>query len=729
MTTVSTSPAERHVATPLASLAALSRILSAAPDLHTAFQLALDEALRVTAARCGHLYLTPDGDTLSRRIARGCPLSPPDSPYIREGGGAGSDPASPDPLEAEVLTSGKTRLIADLEGTGEQDAPVHAGVRSALIVPLLSGARAIGVLHLHSPHPHAFDASLVGYAEALAAQVALVADYARRTQALERIAESRMNELGEANRALTQEHARLETLLRITSELSVSLDLELVLNRTLNLVNAAVKAQQGGIFLSDPAREGGQWAIGSGPWAMEYSQLLVNWAMEQRQAIVVPDLAQAPRWPPEGQRPPYRSAMAVPLIATGDVLGALVLLHSEAGAFNADDLRLVRAAANQVATAINNAELYRLIRDQAERLGQMLREQHMEAAKNRAILEAIADGVMVADAHGRITLFNAAAERILGLSREHMLGRSTDEFLGLFGGGARSWTEAIYQWAREAAPRHEGTFLAERLDIEGRTVSVHLAPVFMGEEFIGSVSVFRDISKEVEIDRLKSDFVSTVSHELRTPLTAIKGYAELLLMGAAGPVSEQQRRFLSIIQSNADRLTLLVHDLLDLSRIESGRIGLSLMPLNLEPIIRRVIALVNGRKAQEGKIIWIGVEVAPDLPPVLADETRVTQILMNLVDNAYNYTPVGGQILIRARALEGAVEVSVIDTGIGISREDMPHIFERFYRGNDPVVQRIPGTGLGLAIVKHLVELHGGHIWVDSEPGVGSTFRFLLPTP
>lgn len=712
MSAISTPPAERHVATPLASLAALSRILSAAPDLNAALQLALEEAIRVTAAHCGNLYLAPDNGAPPHRIVRGCPL-----------------PQAPDPLEVEVIASGETRLIADVEQAGNGDTPVHAGVRSALIVPLLNGTTAIGVLHLHSSRPQAFSAGLVSYAEALAAQVALVADYARRTQALERIAESRMNELGEANRALTQEHARLETLLRITSELSVSLDLELVLNRTLNLVNAAVKAQQGGIFLSDPAREGGQWAIGSGPWAIEHSQHLVNWVMEQHQAVVVPDLTQESRWLPDGQMPPYRSALAVPLIATGDVLGALVLLHSEAGAFSSDDLRLVRAAANQVATAINNAELYRLIRDQAERLGQMLRQQQVEAAKNRAILEAVADGVMVADAHGRIILFNAAAERILGLSRERMLGRSTDEFLGLFGGGARSWAEAIYQWARELAPRHEGTFLAERLDIEGRTVSVHLAPVFMGDEFIGSVSVFRDISKEVEVDRLKSDFVSTVSHELRTPLTAIKGYADLLLMGAAGPIGERQRKFLGIIRSNADRLTLLVHDLLDLSRIESGRIGLSLMPLNLEPIIRRVLTLVNGRKAQEGKIIRIGVEVAPGLPPVLADETRVTQILMNLVDNAYNYTPAGGQVLIRAQPLEGAVEVSVSDTGIGISREDLPHIFERFYRGNDPLVQRIPGTGLGLAIVKHLVELHGGHIWVDSEPGQGSTFRFLLPTP
>ncbi len=718
MSAVSTPTAERHAAPPLASLAALSRILSAAPDLNAALQLALDEAIRTTAAHCGHLYLLPDGDSLPQRIVRGCSL-----------------PQSPDPLEAEALASGKTRLIADLDQADDQDTPGHAGVRSALIVPLLHGAAPIGVLHLHSPRPNAFDAGLVSYAEALAALVALAVDDARRYQALERVAESRMAELAEANRALTMEHARLETLLRITSELSVSLDLDLVLNRTLNLVNTAVKAQQGGIFLGDPARPGsgpqpgGQWAIGSGPWAMEYSHPLVTWVMEQRQAIVVSDLTQEPRWHPDGRIPPYRSALAVPLIATGDVLGALVLLHLSPGAFSADDLRLVRAAANQVATAINNAELYRLIRDQAERLGQMLRQQHVEAAKNRAILEAIADGVMVADARGQITLFNAAAERILGLSREHMLGRSTDEFLGLFGGGARLWTEAIYQWAREAAPRHEGTFLAERLDIEGRTVSVHLAPVFMGDEFIGSVSVFRDISKEVEVDRLKSDFVSTVSHELRTPLTAIKGYADLLLMGAAGPISEQQGKFLSIIQSNADRLTLLVHDLLDLSRIESGRIGLSLAPLNLEPIIRRVIALVNGRKAQEGKIIWIGMEVAPDLSPVLADETRVTQILMNLVDNAYNYTPAGGQILIRARTLEGAVEVSVSDTGIGISREDLPHIFERFYRGNDPVVQRIPGTGLGLAIVKHLVELHGGHIWVDSQPGAGSIFRFLLPTP
>jgi len=743
---------QRRITNPLISLARLGRVLSAAPDTESLLQLALREAIRVTKASCGSIILlNPQPSPLSP-----IPLPASKPALVGEGAGAKAsehDPEAgieshrvvqgcPAPLQAQdrlqdrVIASGETLLITDTQQDGQNGRLSHADVRSVLVVPLRAGeseASVIGLLHLHSSLEDAFSPDLVRYSEALAAQVALVVGYARRYQELEHVAEARMRELGQANRALTWERSRLETLLRITSELSISLDLDLVLNRTLSLLKAAVGAHEGAIFLVNPVTSGEHWAVGSDPWAMNHGQALAQWVTEQHQAAIVPDLSRDPRWQndergqPVQEHPQLRSGLAVPLIATGDVLGVLMLLHSQPDAFSDEDLRLVKAAANQVAVAINNAELYRLIRDQAERLGRMLREQHVEATKNRAILEGVADGVMVVDVEGRITLLNAAAERILGLGRREMLYRSTDEFLGLLGGGARSWAEAITRWAHGPVPHQEGTFLAERLDIEGRTVSVHLAPVFLGDEFIGSVSVFRDISKEVEVDRLKSDFVSTASHELRTPMTAIKGYADLLLLGAGGPLTEQQRKFLTIIQSNADRLMLLIYDLLDLSRIETGRIGLNPKPVHLDEVIRRVIAILNGRKAQEGKDIRIEVEVAPDLPLVLVDETRVTQILTNLVDNAYNYTLPGGQITIRARPLEGAVEVSVADTGIGISREELTHIFERFYRADHPVVQRTPGTGLGLAIVKHLVELHNGHVWVESEPDKGSTFRFLLP--
>jgi PAS domain S-box-containing protein len=425
--------------------------------------------------------------------------------------------------------------------------------------------------------------------------------------------------------------------------------------------------------------------------------------------------------------------LVVPLVATGQVLGALLLLHSAVGYFDREHLRLIETAAAQIAQSINNAELYSVIRGQAERLGNMLKAQQVESTKSQAILEDIADGVMVTDAQGEVILFNAASERILDLPRHEALGRTTSEMLGLYGSQAQDWMERVAEWAEHPDSYADGEYLAARLSIEDRVVSVHLAPVLMGganrpQEFLGTVSVFRDVTAEVEADRAKTEFVSMVSHELRTPMTSIKGYADLLMMRSVGPVTEGQERFLKIIRSNVDRLTNLVDDLLDISRIESGRLDLKREPMDVEGVVERVITSL-GARAEQGDLL-LQSEMPGEalrLPMVFADPDRVVQILTNLVGNACQYTPAGGRIVVSARAVGDQVRVAVRDTGIGIALENQDKVFERFFRADDPLVQGSPGTGLGLPIVKSLVEMHGGEIWVESELGEGSTFTFTLP--
>ena len=419
--------------------------------------------------------------------------------------------------------------------------------------------------------------------------------------------------------------------------------------------------------------------------------------------------------------------LATPLIANEDVLGAVIMMSDLPKAFSEAHVRLVEAAANQVATAINNAELYRLIRDQAERLGSMLRSQQVEASKSQAILESVADGVMVSDAAGEIILFNAAAERTLDLRRGEMLGRPVSDLTGLYGAGAQRWADAMGTWIADPSSYEEGEFLEERIEVENKVVSIHLSPVTHGDEFLGLVSVFRDITREVEVDRIKSEFVSTVSHELRTPMTSIKGYADLLLMGAAGSLSQEQRRFLDIIRNNADRLSLLVNDLLDISRIEQSRVELAIRDVDLRDAIEDVLASVEGRFSSEDKLVSITAEVPDDLPTVEADYERVTHILVNIVTNAYQYTPEGGSVTISAQQQEDGVRVDVADTGIGIAPEDQERIFERFYRGEHSLVMSAAGTGLGLSIVQQLVEMHFGRLWFESELGKGTTFSVLFP--
>jgi DNA-binding response OmpR family regulator/two-component sensor histidine kinase len=256
---------------------------------------------------------------------------------------------------------------------------------------------------------------------------------------------------------------------------------------------------------------------------------------------------------------------------------------------------------------------------------------------------------------------------------------------------------------------------------------VSFAPVTnVSAQVTGTVAVFRDYTHEAEVDRMKSDFVSVVSHELRTPLTSIKGYLDLVLMGAAGQINKQQSSFLAIAKNNADRLNELVADLLDISRIESGRIELDVQVISIPEIVERVAQSLEREFEDRGLTLTLALE--PGLPEVFGDPGRVAQILTNLLSNAYKYTPQGGAT-VRARVARDTLQVDVVDTGVGISASDREKIFTRFFRAEDTAVREQPGTGLGLNITRSIVEMHGGEIWVDSEPSIGTTFSFTLPIP
>ncbi|MBI5711841.1 MAG: hypothetical protein HZC38_00220 [Chloroflexi bacterium] len=243
---------------------------------------------------------------------------------------------------------------------------------------------------------------------------------------------------------------------------------------------------------------------------------------------------------------------------------------------------------------------------------------------------------------------------------------------------------------------------------------------------MGSVSIFRDITREVEVDRIKTEFVTTASHELLTPITPIKGYADLLLMGATGTLTPKQQEVVELIKSNADRLRSLVDDLLDISRIESGKIDLQLAPVPIQEVINEVVTHLQERVNTQ-KPMHIVSHIADDLPLVSADRERLIQIITNLADNAFSYTEAGGTITFEAHLEDGDLVVSVGDTGIGLSPEDKARMFERFYRAENPLVMASAGTGLGLSIVQRLVDMHEGKLWAESDGiGCGSTFYVQL---
>lgn len=654
-----------------------------------------------------------------------------------------------DTLTGFVITEKEPLLIRDY-GSERKDLPLAEtwGTEkisaSWLGAPMRSGDDVVGVISVQAYRPDVYGDEEELLLSTIADQVAVAIENARLfeevrnfSHVLEQRVEERTQELATAMDELTEERDRMEALYRITSQLAASLDLDHVLSKALSLVLDACRADRASALLLDSnsgqliqrSVQGTDVDLppGGKPTRFSRGEGLAGWVVEQRETAIVSDIQQDERWvEPQEEGREYRSAMGVPLVVSGEVLGALLLLHGEMDYFNEDHRRLVETAAGQIAQAINNANLYEVIREQAESLGEMLKTQQVEAAKSEAILEGVADGVMVADADGRVILFNAAAERILQLPREEALGQTTRERLGLYGDQARDWMETVARWAEDPQSYEPGDYLAAQLNIEDRIVSVHLAPVLMRNEFLGTVSVFRDVTAEVEADRAKTDFVSMVSHELRTPMTSIKGYADLILMEAAGELTDDQRKFMITIKNNVDRLVTLVNELLDISRIESGRLELEPEPTQVKEVVDSVLTSMKARAESEG--LTLKKDVSVELPIVNADPDRLEQILTNLVGNAVQYTPPGGKITVSAHAKRDEVSIAVRDTGIGISPEAQDKIFDRFFRADDPRVQNTSGTGLGLSIVHSLVKLHGGQIKVESEVEEGTTFTVTLPT-
>ena len=537
--------------------------------------------------------------------------------------------------------------------------------------------------------------------------------------------------------ALAAESERVKILLRIATELTTSLDQTRVLNLALQLVNDVVHSAHGQILLVDEDTDELiiRAALGSGTEipaeglssGLRRDEGLAGHVIETRKAVVIGDLERDERW--QEKRPGgARSALAVPLVGGDEVLGTMMLTDPRPNLFTEEQLSLVEAAGIQVANATHNASLYDLTRRQANKLGLMMREAQVEVAKQQSILQSIADGVLVAEADGTIVMVNPPAAQILDTPRQRLIGRSLNELMGLYGESGGDWLETIAEWARHPQTLGEQTSLKNRLDIEDKIVLVHVAPVFASSRYFGTISIFRDITKEVEVDRMKSEFVSTVSHELRTPMTSIKGYADLLMMGAAGELSDSQLRHLDVIKRNADRLQLLVNDLLDISRIETGKTRLAVEPFDLTQVVDAVVDNhLQGRIQHEQKDISVETALAPSLPLLEADPEKITRVLTNLVDNAFNYTPPGGSIKISARANGQFLWVSVQDSGIGISEADQRNVFDRFFRAENAQVRDVPGTGLGLAIVSSLIEMHGGRLSLESTLGEGSTFTFSLP--
>jgi len=347
-----------------------------------------------------------------------------------------------------------------------------------------------------------------------------------------------------------------------------------------------------------------------------------------------------------------------------------------------------------------------------ETLGEMSREKN----KVEAILEHMADGILALDAQGRIMLTNPAAAEMLGISEEQAVSRRPDEV----NAGLR-----LDEPIRGTLSGIEGLTKRVTLSKPYRVITAHFAP-FVNEagDVNGLVIVLHDVTEQERLDQMRKEFVANVSHELRTPLATIKSYTETLLDGALRE-PDVARRFLGVVASETDRMVRLVSDLLQLSQISYRRAMWDVKPVSVGDVVRSALSKLAVQIERKG--LDVEVRCPLDLPDVMANRDRVEQVLINVISNAVEFTPEGGRISVGAEVRDRRIAVTVEDSGVGIPEEDLPRVFERFYRVDKARSRELGGTGLGLSIAKEIVEAHGGTIGVESEPDVGTRVTFTLP--
>jgi PAS domain S-box-containing protein len=343
------------------------------------------------------------------------------------------------------------------------------------------------------------------------------------------------------------------------------------------------------------------------------------------------------------------------------------------------------------------------------------------------IFSSLGHGMYVVDSERRIRLWNKAAESILGWKEEDALGNDCREFI-------RHEDKEGLRLCDDHCPLRssiDGSRTVFAGTVWGYTsgggkvpLNVSCAPLLDAEGHVaGAVEVFADITREMEVDRLKSEIVSIMAHELRTPLTSMLGYLELVMEGEAGSLTDEQREFLSIVKSNIARLTGLVNDFLDLDKLESGKMDMHWEELDLNELARD--ALKAHFPMAEDKGLDLAHELEP-LSSVFGDRQLVSQVLHNLISNAIKYTN-EGKIEVKTSVDDGKVAVEVKDTGVGIPVEEQDKIGDKFFRASTAALTPSHGSGLGLSITMGIIEKHCGDLEIQSEPGVGSTFRVLLP--
>jgi len=681
----------------LDTLYAISKISTQAHDLPSLWEPLLDIVLKALNVDAGTL-MTLEGDFLARRVARGMGEEIMKEPPI---------PSSKGGISWGVVKSGKSAVITDIAREKVASKTLAETMHSLVTVPMNARDQIIGVMSVFTRKERNFSEKDLNLFQTIANQAAIAIVSIRSTELLQenrkRMAElAALNELSRSISTLFNFEETLSSIIQLIVKMLKSdmgvLTLFSHKDRLLHAVSPAVGLTD--LQIKDLRLRSDEGLTG---------QVFCKGVPLMMNQIDQPTTTVLSRAAITG----VMSILAAPLKVKSQTLGVIHVFSKEPNNFVEEDLRLFAILSSQAAVVVNSSYMYQEIEE--------------ERKKDDALLTSIGEGVLAFDQNEKIIMLNTTGEYITGYLEEEILNKTPDEVLQL----SDKQEKPI---ARENLPMGKVLHKGEPItlnEIYLKKRNNEFFPAWLScaatrdanDKVIGGIIVFRDISEELQVEQMKQELIAIATHELRTPITGIKGYLDMILEGDTGKLGPDTQETIEEVVKINQRLADLVDDLLNVGRIEQGRIEIKPVAMDLDKLITEVIGELS-IQAKDKKLELKYPKAI--VPQVKADPDRVRQILINLIGNAIKYTP-NGSVEASATKVGNDVVTAVKDTGLGMDKEAQKRLFEKFYRVKNEQTRQITGTGLGLWITKKLVEMMGGEITIQSEEGKGSTFTFSLP--
>ncbi|MCL5407418.1 MAG: GAF domain-containing protein [Patescibacteria group bacterium] len=681
----------------LEALYSISQIAAGAEDLPNLWGPLLDEVLAALKVDAGSLMIL-EGDFLVRKAAHGLGDILKEPPIPSDQGG----------ISWRVVKTRKPAVVTDLkvEKVASQ-VLLEGNFHSLIAMPMMVHDQIIGVMSVFTRKERQFSQTDLNFFGVIANQAALA------------IISIQSAELLRENRKRLDE---LEALNQISQSITTLFDFEGTLY---SILVSIVKMFHGDIGLVALFDHKSHLLHGASPAFGLNARQINDFRSRSDEGVMgeafcksIPILAnkvdqETATVLKRARINGIKSIIAAPLKVKSQTLGVIQVFSQKENNFHLTDLRLASILASQAAIIVNSSTMYRQIEE--------------ERKKDEALLISIGDGVLAIDQNQKVIHFNKAGEEITGFLTEELFGNYFRETLGLFN-KEKLLVEAkdspLDKVLKTGEPIVSKEYFLRKRGGTFFPVYLSLAAIRdVEDKIIGAIVVFRDITSEIELEEMKQELISLSTHELRAPITAIKGYLSMILDGDTGGVNGKTKEMLEQLTIINQRLADLVDDLLNVDRIEQGRIKIGLQPVDLAMMITQTVREYQPQ-AHEKKLA-LTFDDKP-IPYVKADPTRLCQVLNNLVSNALKYTK-QGSVGIMVQRNEKEVICCVKDTGVGISEPDQKRLFEKFYRVKTPETIEVTGTGLGLWITRKLLEMMGGKIWFESVGGKGSSFYFSLP--